>query len=124
MKRVTGIGGLFFKAENPRELAEWYQKHLGINFGDTVYADFPFQKEEKGWTTFSLFKTDTKYFEPSEKPFMLNLRVEDLDALLEILRAEGVRVFDESESGEYGKFGWILDLEGNKIELWQPPANS
>ena len=120
MKRATGIGGIFFKAENPKGLAAWYEKHLGIEFGGKVYADFPFQEREKGWTAFSLFDADTKYFEPSEKQFMVNLRVENLFELLKILREEGVHVFDETEDGEYGKFGWILDIEGNKVELWQP----
>ena len=120
MKRVTGIGGVFFKAQNPKALAEWYQTHLGIDFGGKVYTDFQFQEREKGWTAFSFFEADTKYFAPSEKEFMINLRVENLDALLETLRAEGVHVFDETEAGDYGKFGWILDIEGNKIELWEP----
>ncbi|MGI8883181.1 MAG: VOC family protein [Pyrinomonadaceae bacterium] len=120
MKRITGIGGVFFKAQNPKALAEWYEKHLGIKFGGKVYADFQFQEKEKGWTAFSLFDSDTKYFEPSEKQFMINLRVENLFELLKILRAEGVHVFDETEDGDYGKFGWILDLEDNKIELWEP----
>lgn len=121
MKRVIGIGGLFFKSKNPRELAEWYQKHLGLDFNGKVYADFPFEDSPKGWTTISFFDADTKYFAPSEKPFMLNLRVENLDELLDVLRAEGVKVFEEREDGDYGKFGWILDLDGNKIELWEPP---
>lgn len=120
MKRVTGIGGIFFKAENPKQLADWYQTHLGIDFGGKVYADFPFAEKEKGWTAFSLFAADTKYFKPSEKPFMINLRVDNLFTLLDALRAEGVHVFDETETGDYGKFGWILDPEGNKIELWEP----
>ena len=120
MKRVIGIGGIFFKAENPKQLAAWYEKHLGIDFGGKTYSDFQFQEREKGWTAFSLFQQDTQYFDPSAKEFMLNLRVENLDSLLETLRGEGVHVFDEKEDGEYGKFGWILDPEGNKIELWQP----
>ena len=120
MKRVIGIGGIFFKAENPKQLAAWYEKHLGIDFGGKTYSDFQFQEREKGWTAFSLFQQDTQYFDPSAKEFMLNLRVEDLDSLLETLRGEGVHVFDEKEDAEYGKFGWILDPEGNKIELWQP----
>ena len=120
MKRVIGIGGIFFKAQNPKSLAEWYQKHLGIEFGGETYYDFQFQEKEKGWMAFSLFKQDTQYFDPSAKEFMLNLRVENLDVVLEILRGEGVHVFDEREDGDFGRFGWILDLEGNKIELWEP----
>ncbi len=120
MKRVVGIGGIFFKAENPQKLAAWYEQHLGIDFGGKTYSDFQFQEREKGWTALSMFKQNTQYFDPSAKEFMLNLRVDDLDALLETLRGEGVHVFDEKEDGDYGKFGWILDPEGNKIELWQP----
>ena len=120
MKRVIGVGGIFFKAKNPKALAEWYQKHLGIDFGGKVYADFQFQEKEKGWIAFSFFDADTNYFAPSEKDFMINLRVENLDELLKALRGDGVYVFDETEEHEYGKFGWILDPEGNKIELWEP----
>ncbi|MGI8787591.1 MAG: VOC family protein [Pyrinomonadaceae bacterium] len=120
MKRVIGIGGIFFKSQNPTELAAWYQTHLGIDFGGKTYSAFQFQEKEKGSTAFSLFKQDTQYFDPSAKEFMLNLRVENLEELLKALHAEGVRVFDETEDGDYGKFGWILDPEGNKIELWQP----
>lgn len=120
MKRAIGIGGIFFKAKNPKAMAQWYQKHLGIDFGGKVYADFKFSPEDKGWTAFSFFDADTKYFEPSAKEFMINLRVENLDELLKVLREEGVHVFDETEEYEYGKFGWILDIEGNKIELWEP----
>ncbi len=120
MRRVIGIGGIFFRAENPKALAAWYEKHLGIDFGGKTYSDFQFREKETGWTAFSLFDADTKYFDPSEKQFMINLRVENLDDLLKVLRDEGVHVFDEREDGDYGKFGWILDIEGNKIELWQP----
>lgn len=120
MKRVIGIGGIFFKAQNPEALAEWYKTHLGIDFGGGTYANLEFQEREAGSMMFSFFKQDTQYFDPSAKEFMLNLRVENLDELLNALREEGVKVFDETQDGDYGKFGWILDLEGNKIELWQP----
>ncbi len=120
MKRVIGIGGVFIRAENPKELAAWYQKHLGIDFGGKVYSHFEFSPEDKGGTAFSLFDKETKYFEPSAKQFMINFRVENLDELLKALRAEGVHVFPEPEDTGFGKFGWILDPEGNKIELWQP----
>lgn len=123
MKRVTGVGGVFFKAKDPKALAAWYQRHLGIDFGGKVYADFQFREREKGWIAFSLFDAGTSYFAPSEKQFMVNFRVDDLDRLLTALREEGVEVFDEREEGDYGKFGWILDPEGNKIELWEPPEN-
>ena len=120
MKRVTGIGGAFYRASNPKELAAWYEKHLGINFGGNVYYPFGAAEEEQGMTVFSFFDADTKYFEPSEKQFMINFRVENLDELLKALREEGVHVFEKTEEYDYGKFGWILDPEGNKIELWQP----
>jgi predicted enzyme related to lactoylglutathione lyase len=124
MKRVIGIGGIFFKANDPKALAEWYEKHLGIDFGGKAYTEFSFREKEKGGMSLSFFKPDTQYFAPSTKDFMLNLRVDNLDELLKTLRDEGVHVFDETEAADYGKFGWILDLEGNKIELWQPPEES
>lgn len=121
MKRVTGIGGVvFFRAENPTALAECYEKHSGISFGGKTYANVPSNGQDASGTAFSLFDADTKYFELSEKQFMINLRVENLAELLKFLRAEGVRLFDETEDGDYGKFGWILDVENNKIELWEP----
>ncbi len=116
MKRVIGIGGIFFKAKDLKELAAWYEKHLGIEFGSKTYIDFQFQKSEKGWTAFSFFETNTQHFDPSAKEFMFNLRVENLDELLTTLRGEGVCVCDEREDGE---FGCILDAENNKIELWE-----
>ncbi|CAN5341097.1 glyoxalase/bleomycin resistance/dioxygenase family protein [soil metagenome] len=119
MKKIIGLGGVFFKSKDPKALAEWYQKHLGFDFNETTYTDFPLSG--KGFNVLSFFPEDTKYLAPSESSFMLNFRVEDLDALLQVLHEEGITVFDEIEDGEFGKFGWILDLEGNKIELWQPP---
>lgn len=119
MNRIIGLGGVFFKAKNPKDLAAWYEKHLGLNFNDTTYTDFPLSG--KGFNVLSFFPENTEYLAPSTSGFMLNFRVEDLDSLLEILESEGVHVFDAVEDGEFGKFGWILDLEGNKIELWQPP---
>ena len=123
MKRVTGIGGLFFKCEDPQKQKEWYQKHLGFPLQEwgTLFwwrdADDP---EKKGSTTWSPFKSDTKYFAPSEKQFMFNYRVENLVELLKVLREEGVTIVGEMQEFPYGKFGWILDPEGNKIELWEP----
>lgn len=125
MKRVTGLGGVFFKAKDPKALAVWYDKHLGFSFGDNLYHTFFWdedpQPEERAFSAFSVFKADTQYFAPSAQPFMFNLRVENLDELLQILKQEGVQVMDETEAMEgIGKFGWIIDPEGNKIELWQP----
>jgi predicted enzyme related to lactoylglutathione lyase len=126
MKRVTGLGGVFIKATDPKAMAAWYQQHLGIDFHGGVYADFPFTDEagklSPGSNVLSFFKSDSKYFDPSEKQVMINLRVDDLFALLEQLKAEGVTIVGDPMDEEYGKFGWIMDPEGNKIELWQPPA--
>ncbi len=123
MKRVTGVGGIFFKAEQPDQLREWYGQHLGFKtdqYGATFEwreADAPNRKGSTQWTTFSANST---YFAPSEKPFMFNFRVENLVELLKLLREEGVTVVGEMEEFDYGKFAWILDPEGNKIELWEP----
>ena len=124
MERVTGLGGVFLKAKDPKALAVWYQQHLGINFGTNVYFDFrwinPHHPTEPGHTAFSFFKEDTSYFKPSDKDFMINFRVRELKQLLSELKKEGVTIIGEVEEFEYGKFGWILDPEGNKIELWEP----
>ncbi len=126
MKRVTGIGGIFFKSKDPKALGAWYKKHLGIEVEE--WGGFAFQwktpsnPEGTGTTTWSPFSAETNYFAPSSASFMVNYRVEDLHALLALLRAEGVEVQDRVEESEYGKFGWVMDPEGNKIELWQPPA--
>ena len=120
-ERVTGIGGFFFKAENPEKLRDWYQKHLRLN--TDAYGCTFWWKDKEGAdcsTQWSAFKDDTTYFEPSKKEFMQNFRVRNLETLLEQLKEEGVAVIGEMESYDYGKFGWILDLEGNKIELWEP----
>ncbi len=123
MEKVTGIGGVFIKAKDVTFLAAWYQKHLGIEFGDNSYVDFKWLNKDlntPGHTVFSFFKEDTSYFSPSEKPFMINFRVKDLYVLLAELKKEGVEIVGEIEEYEYGNFGWIMDPEGNKIELWQP----
>ena len=120
-KRVTGIGGFFFKSKNPKELVNWYGKHLGL-ITDAYGSTFRWT-DEKGTdcsTQWSPFAQDTSYFAPSEKEFMQNFRVENLENLLITLKEEGVTVVGEVESYDYGKFGWIVDLEGNKIELWEP----
>jgi len=120
-KRVTGIGGLFFKSEDPKASRDWYSKHLGFNTDDYGSTFWWKDKEDKECSTqWSAFKDDTKYFEPSKKDFMFNYRVENLVELLETLKAEGVTIIGEMEEYDYGKFGWILDNEGNKIELWEP----
>ena len=121
MKRVTGIGGIFFQAKDPGALRAWYSKHLGIELQDWGGAVFTWADSE-GMTIWSVSDTGTDYFAPSLKPFMINYRVENLTALLEALRAEGCDVLDKTEDSEFGKFGWVIDPEGNKVELWQPPA--
>jgi predicted enzyme related to lactoylglutathione lyase len=125
MKRVTGIGGIFFKAENPQKMYEWYEKHLGIksepNQGAMLHWREDENPERRGMTIWALFGKQSKYFEPSNAPFMLNYRVDDLDALLEALRSEGVAIDPKREDHDYGRFAWITDPEGNKIELWEPP---
>lgn len=124
MKRVTGIGGIFFKVQDFQQMRSWYSKHLGISTEEGGYGLFwsrdDERPEERKSTTWSLFKADSDYFQPSTAPFMINYRVENLFALLEALRSEGVRVEDKIEEYEFGKFGWIYDPEGNKIELWEP----
>ncbi len=122
MTRVTGIGGIFFKAKDPKALAEWYKTHLGLPiepWGGAVlrWAD----DSANGSTVWSPFPDTTDYFAPSTAPFLINFRVRDLDALLATLRAEGCAVLDRREASEFGRFGWVIDPEGNKVELWQPP---
>ena len=123
MKKVTGIGGIFFKCKDPNKMKEWYKVHLGLNTNE-YGATFEWREEsdstKKGATQWSPFAESTKYFEPSTKDFMINYRVDDLEALVVELRKEGVTIVDEIESYDYGKFVHIMDLEGNKIELWEP----
>lgn len=120
-KRVTGIGGLFFKSKDPKASKEWYKKHLGFNTDDYGSTFWWKDKEGKDCSTqWSPFKEDTKYFEPSKNDFMFNYRVDDLEKLLVTLKEEGVQIVGKMEEYDYGKFGWIIDNEGKKIELWEP----
>lgn len=123
MKKVTGIGGIFFKTKNPEKLKNWYQKNLGLVTNE-YGSIFEFRKNEnpnkKGYTVWSTFSEDTDYFHPSNKDFMINYRVENIEALVKQLKSEGITVLDEIETFEYGKFVHILDPENNKIELWEP----
>ena len=121
IKRVTGLGGFFFKSENPDAIKEWYKDRLGLPV-DAYVCSFQWKDKDgnDGSTQWSPFSKDTNYFKPSEKQFMMNFRVDNLVALLEVLREEGVTIVGEMEEYEYGKFGWIMDPEGNKIELWEP----
>jgi len=119
--RVTGLGGFFFKTEDPKGLKNWYGKHLGLPVDDYGCTFWWNDKEGKECSTqWNTFPKDTNYFQPSEKPFMMNFRVENLVELLAVLKEEGITVVGEMEEYDYGKFGWILDPEGNKIELWEP----
>ena len=121
-KRVTGLGGIFFKCADPKAQREWYSKHLGVpatEYGAVFKWREDENPEKKGQTVWNPFKQETKYFEPSAKEFMINYRVEDLAALLEELKKEGVPIVGEMQVYDYGKFAHIMDPEGNKIELWE-----
>ncbi|PKN55329.1 MAG: glyoxalase [Deltaproteobacteria bacterium HGW-Deltaproteobacteria-14] len=126
MKRVVGVGGVFFKARDPEALRAWYQRHLGFPlepWGGAVFRwQTPERPEPDGATVWSLFDADATYFAPSSAPFMINYRVADLTALLAALRAEGCDVDERTEVSEQGSFGWVMDPEGNRVELWEPPA--
>ncbi len=125
MKRVTGIGGIFFKAKNPKKLAGWYKKHLGLPI-DENFGGYSFnwnednQRPENGYTIWSPFKEDTDYIAPSDKDFMFNFIVDDLEALMDTLQSEGIKKTGEIVDTEFGKFSWIIDPENNKVELWEP----
>jgi catechol 2,3-dioxygenase-like lactoylglutathione lyase family enzyme len=126
MKRVTGIGGIFFKSADPKRLSDWYRDHLGVNVEAWGGAAFEWSGPDNpggiGTTMWNPFAADSDCFAPSSATFMINYRVDDLHALLAALRAEGCQVLDKVDESEYGKFGWVLDPDGNKVELWQPPA--
>ena len=128
MKHVLGIGGIFFKAQDPEKLAGWYKEHLGLDVEE--YGGVTFREPQsadavapvrQSYLVWSPFPADTDYFAPSTKPFMINFRVTDLDQLLAKLRAEGVTVDAKTQKSEFGYFGWVMDPEGNRIELWEPP---
>jgi len=126
MKRVTGIGGIFFGAQEPDKLQSWYEKHLGITPGTDGSVAFPWREAvhsgRKTHTIWASFPADTRYLDPSKAEFMVNYRVENFDALLEQLRHEGVTIDEKREVSEFGKFAWIMDPESNRIELWEPAA--
>lgn len=126
MQRVTGIGGIFFSAKDPKALCAWYRKHLGIDVQDWGGAAFRWADAAGnpvvGTTAWSVAAADGQPFAPSTSSFMVNYRVEDLAALLQALREEGCHVLEETDDSAYGRFGWVMDPEGNKVELWQPPA--
>ncbi len=126
MKRVTGIGGIFFKAKDAKSLATWYKQHLGIDVQPWGGAAFDWTdadgKPVGGTTAWSVTSETSDQFAPSSAPFMVNYRVADLHALIKALKDEGCNVLDKVDDSEYGKFGWVIDPEGNKVELWEPPA--
>jgi predicted enzyme related to lactoylglutathione lyase len=118
-ERVLGIGGVFFRSENPDELARWYEQHLGIE-RDPEFSGKAFSARDADVTVWALFPADTSYFGSRDNQSMVNYRVEDLDAMLGQLRAAGVRVDERVEEIENGRFGWATDPEGNRFELWEP----
>lgn len=121
MERVLGIGGIFFKSNNPKALVEWYRTHLGVEpqwDGGTA-----FEAKSGDQTVWSAFSANTTYFNPSPAPFMVNFRVSNLERMLDQLRGLGAQVDGRTEQSEFGKFGWLMDPDGNRIELWEPPAN-
>ncbi|WP_346854694.1 VOC family protein [uncultured Draconibacterium sp.] len=123
MKKVTGIGGVFFKTNDPEKMKDWYSKNLGLvtnEYGSVFEFRKSDEPDEKGYSVWSPFNNDTTYFEPSGKDFMINYRVENIEDLVQELKEAGVVICDEIETFEYGKFVHILDPEKNKIELWEP----
>jgi predicted enzyme related to lactoylglutathione lyase len=125
MKRVTGIGGIFFKAKAPATLQAWYKQHLGIDvqsWGGTAFTWSDAEGKPVGGTTvWSIGSAEGDLFAPSKATFMINYRVDDVHALVQVLKEEGCTVLDKIDESEYGKFAWVIDPEGNKVELWQPP---
>ena len=125
MKRVTGIGGIFFKARDPAALREWYRRHLGVDVQEWGGAAFSWVGDDGeptgGTTIWSIGEAGGNHFAPSTSTFMINYRVADVRALVDVLRAEGCDVMDKVDESDYGIFAWVMDPEGNKVELWQPP---
>ncbi len=125
MQRVTGIGGVFFSAKNPASLQAWYKKHLGIDLQEWGGTAFRWENFDgtpiNGSTIWSI--SDGSQFKPGDATFMINYRVADLYALINVLREEGCHVLDKVDESDFGIFAWVIDPEGNKVELWQPPAN-
>lgn len=127
MEKVQGIGGIFFKAKEPGILKKWYEEQLGIEYEDEAAAVFHWRNaenmERKGSTVWSIFPENTKYFGDPKQQFMINYRVKNLSKMLEQLRQQGAQVMDSIEESEFGKFGWVVDPEGHRIELWEPPEH-
>lgn len=125
MAKVTGIGGVFFRASDPEQLFAWYQTHLGIERNAHGIVKFPWrvsdEPEKSGQTVWHLFPKDTAYFGAASPSFMINYIVDDIDGLLEQLKANGAAVDDRRDDSEYGRFAWVTDPDGNRVELWEPP---
>ena len=123
MKKVTGLGGIFFKCKNPALVKEWYSKNLGMEYDEygSMFEWIQADNGQKGYTQWAPFDEATQYFEPSSKEFMISYRVKDINALVNELKRDGITVLDEIQSFSYGKFVHILDPENNKVELWEPP---
>lgn len=123
VKKATAIGGIFFKCKDPKKMKEWYQTHLGLNtyqYGAVFEWRQGADSTKKGFTQWSPFAETTKYFEPSTKDFMINYRVENIETLVDELKKNNITIMDTIETFDYGKFVHILDVEGNKVELWEP----
>ena len=121
---MLGVGGVFFKSPHPKELTGWYEKHLGFHMDPRIGVTFPWKtpggSEATYRTTWAVFPKDTRYFDPSKSDLMINYIVDDLDAILARLQAEGVRIDSKRETDAAGRFAWIYDADGNKVELWEP----
>ncbi|HEV2531885.1 VOC family protein [Phenylobacterium sp.] len=122
MAKVLGIGGVFFKAEDPKAVGDWYRRVLGFEIADWGGSILP--SADGGFQVWSPFAADTKYFAPSALPFMINLRVDDLDGVLERVKREGVEPLGSEDQGGMGRFAWIVDPAGVKVELWEPAADA
>lgn len=126
--RVTGLGGVFFKTKDREATHKWYAEHLNFSTADSDSVLFWWRHDDdpdrRGHTVWGPFDMDSEHFGPGDTPFMFNYRVDDLDAILKRLRAEGVDVLDKREDSEFGRFGWIVDLDGRRVELWQPPEGT
>ena len=125
---VTGLGGVFFKTNDVAATKEWYKAHLSLDSPDDDTTMFWWRHDDepdkRGHTVWGPFDKDSDYFGPGDTPFMFNYRVDDLDAILNRLRDEGVEVLDKREDSEFGRFGWIVDLDGHRVELWEPPEGT
>jgi predicted enzyme related to lactoylglutathione lyase len=124
MERVLGVGGIFFKAKDPAKLKAWYREHLGLPSDEHGETTFSAEGDPGALLVWSPISANTKYFEPSQSAFMINFRVKDLHAMLAQLRAAGAEVDQKVQEESYGKFGWVMDPEGNRIELWEPPPSA